>query len=153
MFVPRKPFQPSLMFVWPDSTSRVGSWPYPHTLDWLETFARGTQSSLLEAFVNYWRKKFYNAQISQKSRTKTHFKGNLHVKFRNAILLSFSLQKRNKSRYLSPISAESDSEIACVNGSLLEVSFQLFYLVNISQKNLCAIVNSFWLKKINFIFY
>jgi hypothetical protein len=61
MFAPGKPFQPSLMFTgaYPSEASlrcftRVGSWPYPQTLD-----SSTLHSSLFGKFVNYDRN-FFN---------------------------------------------------------------------------------------------
>ncbi len=71
MFVHRKPFQPSLMFVGkarslPESgvlfgcSTQVGySLTHKHQSR-LERLARDKHSSLLRTFVNYGRKKFYN---------------------------------------------------------------------------------------------
>jgi hypothetical protein len=60
VFVPGKPFQPSLLFVSKAGTfqvlhSRVGFWTYRQTLDKAEK-----HSNLLQKFVNYGQKKFYN---------------------------------------------------------------------------------------------
>ncbi len=69
MFVPSKPFLPSLMFaVKPRAylseanlkCSCVGSWPDPQTLERPESPPRKKRSSLLWTFVNYGCKKFYN---------------------------------------------------------------------------------------------
>jgi hypothetical protein len=38
--------------------SKIGSWSYPQTLDWLENLARDKHSSSLQIFVNYGCKKF-----------------------------------------------------------------------------------------------
>ncbi len=49
---------------------RVGSWLYPQTLDWgedLERLARDKDSSLLQTFVNYGRKKICNIGPSTQS--------------------------------------------------------------------------------------
>jgi hypothetical protein len=41
--------------------SRVGSWPYPQTLDWVLVLARDKHSSLLrKSVITYGRKKFYS---------------------------------------------------------------------------------------------
>ncbi len=58
MFVPGRPFQPSLMF----RCSILGKDPcltYKHYTG-LERIARDKHSSKLLTFVNYWLKKFYN---------------------------------------------------------------------------------------------
>ncbi len=67
---PDRPFQPSLMLVskarayLSEATfcvlhSRLCSWPYPKTLDYLGGSVRDKYSSLLRPFINYGRKKFY----------------------------------------------------------------------------------------------
>jgi hypothetical protein len=40
--------------------SRVGSWPYPPTLDWAGKACQGQRSGLLWKVVTYGRKRFYN---------------------------------------------------------------------------------------------
>jgi hypothetical protein len=75
VFAPGKPFQSILMFVAKRSLtnwrtfqmlhSRVGSWPCPQTIDWAGKacqvrLAKDKHSNLLQKFVTYGRKKFYN---------------------------------------------------------------------------------------------
>ncbi len=66
VFVHGKPFQPSPM-LWGKAGaylsqvfySRVGSWPHSQTLDQGRKGQPGTNTSFLQKFVNYGRKKFY----------------------------------------------------------------------------------------------
>ncbi len=45
--------------------SRIGSWPYPQTLDWGGKACQGQTPSLLLKGVTFRRKKFYNIGYSQ----------------------------------------------------------------------------------------
>ena len=61
MFVPGKPYQPSLMFAGKGFQvlhSRVGSLPHLQTLAKLERLTKDEHSSLLRKSVNYRRKSF-----------------------------------------------------------------------------------------------
>jgi len=46
--------------------SRIGSWPYPQTLDLVEKLARVKHSSLLQTFVNYGSKKLITSGNTHK---------------------------------------------------------------------------------------
>jgi hypothetical protein len=63
MFVPGKPFQPSLIFL-----GKAGAYSSEAPISWLLTmlkmFARKKQSNFLQAFINYGRKKFYKIEPS-----------------------------------------------------------------------------------------
>ncbi len=71
MFVPAKPSKPNLMFVGkarslpqratPDKMFHLGRLqPHSRTFIQLEKLAKDKHSSLLQKFVNYGQKKFYN---------------------------------------------------------------------------------------------
>jgi hypothetical protein len=65
VFVPGKPFQPSLIFAgkvgaFQVLNSRVGIWPYPQTLDQAGKDCQGQTLQLIIRSVSYGRKKFYN---------------------------------------------------------------------------------------------
>jgi hypothetical protein len=53
VFVPGKPFQPSLMFVECSWIMPGRSWPYSQTFTGLYRYAMHKHPSLLQAFVNY----------------------------------------------------------------------------------------------------